>query len=446
MTHLPPRPQQSLQRLLRFLPLSLPYLTWLLTLVGWFLSLWIIIPAPIFALLPLSVGTPEISPWLLGLNGLMLLWHATAMRFAIRSIPSRRPLAPLLALLLAGCALLLSALPLAQLPSTLAQANQTFTQVLGPNALATPNPLSTPNVYNPRPQPFVFTDSLRGIPIPEVRIDRHIPFAHPDGIPLTLNLYRPLAASPNPSASSSPSARPNLQSAPQPQLYPGLITLYGGAWQRGSPDQNETFNRYLAAQGYAVWAISYRHAPRYPFPAQRDDVRSALTFIAQQAAHYNTDLNRIALMGRSAGAQLAMLAAYQDPSPIAIKAIINYYGPVNLIAGYNQVPSPDPIGSRATLTAFLGGSPSEVPDRYDQASPINAVKPGLPPSLLIYGGRDNIIRAEYGQVLAEALQAQGNPVIFITIPWADHVFDAVFSGISNQVALYYTERFLAATL
>jgi acetyl esterase/lipase len=140
-----------------------------------------------------------------------------------------------------------------------------------------------------------------------------------------------------------------------------------------------------------------------------------------------------------------MLAAYQ-PSPIQFRAVVGYYGPVNLTAGYYEVPTPDPIESRSTLRAFLGGTPDEFPHLYEQASPLLLVKPQLPPSLLVYGGRDHVVQSKYGRALGLALREQGNQAVFIEIPWADHVFDAVFSGVSNQMAIYYTERFLGWAL
>ena len=75
-----------------------------------------------------------------------------------------------------------------------------------------------------------------------------------------------------------------------------------------------------------------------------------------------------------------------------------------------------------------------------------ARRKNLPPSLLIYGGRDHIVMSKFGKRLAQALTDQNNQAVFIEIPWADHAFDSVFQGVSNQFALYYTERFLAWTL
>ena len=389
----------------------------LLCLSSFLLCIWIVIPAPIFSLLPLSVGTPEISPWLLGIN------LTIAITLAIAIIKSQSGWAIRVSLVLIIAALILSALPLAQLSQARSQADQSMRSNLNPDSLKKPN-LDRSKF---RQQPFSLTDALRGFtPVP-VRETVDVPFANPDGVTLTLNIYRPPTVS-NPLSN-----------------YPAIVLIHGGAWQRGTPGQDATFSRYMAHQGYVVWAISYRYAPQYHFPAQLNDVRSALTFIQQHATEYETDLTRMAIMGRSAGAQLASLAGYES-SAIAFRAVVNYYGPVNLTAGYYDIPTPDPIGSRSVLTDFLGGTPDEKGAEYFAASPLNAVRKNLPSSLLIYGGRDHIVMSKFGKRLAQALSDQNNQAVFIEIPWADHAFDSVFQGISHQFALYYTERFLAWTL
>jgi acetyl esterase/lipase len=386
---------------------------WLLTLVGLFLSIWIVLPAPIFSLLPLSVGAPEISPSIICLDtaalilGSIKLWNR---------YPHKRRRS-LLSLCLLVLALGLSSSPLSQFGAVQQQAEQAIAASLGRDYQHDLSPLLTAKM---RSKPLILGDLWRGIPQSPVRIDRKIPFAQPDGVNLSLTIYRPA----------------------QVGTYPGIISIYGGAWQRGSPDSDDTFNRYIVAQGYVVWSIDYRHAPAYQFPAQLEDVRSALSYIKEHAASNETDLDRVAVIGRSAGAQLAMLAAYA-PTPFPIRAVVDYYGPVDLTAGYYDPPTPDPIESKSVLRDFLGGTPQQFAELYRQASPLNTVKPDLPASLLIYGGKDHIIEAKFGKRLAQNLNAQGNRAVFIEIPWADHAFDVVFSGLSNQLALYYTERFLA---
>ena len=67
----------------------------------------------------------------------------------------------------------------------------------------------------------------------------------------------------------------------------------------------------------------------------------------------------------------------------------------------------------------------------------------LPPTLLIYGGRDNVVESKYARQFAEKLNESGTSAAYLEIPWAEHGFDEIFSGVSSQLSLYYTERFLA---
>ncbi|MEO1352862.1 MAG: alpha/beta hydrolase [Cyanobacteria bacterium J06635_15] len=378
------------------------------------LSVWVVLPAPIAPLLPLSVGAPEISPWLVGVNGILLGGYL----YGWRQLGAGKLGA--IALGLVTLALILSLVPPSQWQRTNRSAQQAMVATLG-TEYAT---LSTPLIANQqRTAPFSLGALVGGIQPAPIRHHREIPFATPNGVLLSLDIYQPAAVG----------------------TYPAVVMVYGGAWQRGSPEDNAQLGRYLAAQGYVVWAIDYRHAPQHPFPAQLKDVQTALAFLVQHAVEYDTDPTRIALFGKSAGAHLAMLAAYQ-PDALPIRAVVNYYGPVDLLAGYYDLPKPDPLDTRSLLVDFLGGTPDQISDRYRAASPANFITADLPPTLLIYGGKDHIVMSRFGQVLAERLQAEGNAAVYIRLPWADHAFDAIFNGLSNQLALYYTERFLAWAL
>lgn len=392
-------------QLWQFIPLFL-------TGLGFFLSLWIIVPAPTFSLLVFGVGVPELSPWVAGLN--MIALCLILFRFQ----PSYLDI---FALVLTLIAIALSLLPLIQFPTANARFQLEMKSVLGKDYLKQISPALRATM---RPQPLILADVFRGITLPEVRIERDLQFANPDGQELNLNVYRPLT----------------------PGKYPGLIVIYGGAWRQGNPSDYEHFSRYIAAQGYSVIAIDYRHAPQYQFPNQLEDVQTALKFISDRADELEIDRQRVALIGRSAGAQLASIVAYQNQSQIKFQAIINYYGPVNLVYGYRNPPSPDPIDTRQVLEDFLGGTPETKLKLYQQASPIKYLKPNLLPSLLIYAQRDHLVEAKYGKLLYERLQITNNCAALLTIPWAEHAFDVVFSGVSNQLALYYTERFLAWSL
>ena len=394
-----------------FLKKVVSFLLLLLTVIGFLLSIWVIVPAPNYSLLPLGVAAPEISP-------LLLIINAIAFCLAIVQLPNKWLFT--ICLIFSVFGITISSLPLSQFSAANKQFQTEIEAVLGRNYLAQiPQELR----QKMRSQPFNFKDLITGIPQSKVRIERDLTFARPNDVPLKLNSYRPL----------------------QPGKYPTLIVVYGGAWRSGSPNQYEQFSRYMANQGYSVVAIDYRHAPQYQFPTQLKDVITALQYVYHHAEDLEIDVNKIALLGRSAGGHLASLAAYQQPT-IPIKATIGYYTPINLTKAYYDLPTPDPIGTRKILRDFIGGEPEQFFDLYQQASPINYVKDNLPPTLLINGRRDHLVAASYGKDFSQKLRAKDNLAVFLEIPWAEHAFDAVFSGISNQIALYYTERFLGYVL
>lgn len=381
-----------------------------LSILGLLLSLWIIIPAPTFGLLPFGVVVPEISPWLIVINAIALAL----------TIPTNKSWWSNLIIVCSLIGLFLSLLPLAQFPLANRVFETELERVLGNEYLAK----IPQNVREKmRPKPLVIADIFRGISIPKVRIDRGIVFASPEGLDLKLNTYRPLTSGKNPT----------------------LIVIYGGGWRTGSPDDYEQFSSYMAAHNYTVVTIDYRHAPEHQFPKQLEDVENALNYIQSHADYLEVDLTKIAVMGRSAGGHLATLAGYKE-NAISFKAVVNYYAPVDLAHGYYDLPTPDPIDVQKILGDFLGGTPEEKPGLYQQASLTTHLRADLPPSLLIYASRDHLVKAEFGRKLYDKLKTTDNSAALLEIPWAEHAFDAVFFGVSNQLALYYTERFLASTL
>lgn len=276
-----------------------------------------------------------------------------------------------------------------------------------------------PIVRYPREAPLSFRRLLLGLEEGDAVVHSGITINAASS--LTMNVYQPAAG----------------------DRHPILVQIYGGSWQRGVPGDDAAFARYLASRGYAVFAIDYRHAPAAKWPAQIDDVRAAIAWVRSHAVDYHADASRIAIIGRSAGAQLAMLAGFTDPD---IKGVISYYGPVNLTRGWREPPRPDPIGSRPVLEAYLGGTPDQVPAQYKDASPIEHISATVPPTLLIYGSRDHIVQAMYGRDLHAHLAAAGAQSQLVEIPWADHAFDAIPGGLSGQLSLWHTEQFLQKVL
>ncbi len=349
-----------------------------------FVCAWILIPAPSHFLLPLAVGSVELSPLLL-VCGLML--SVVAAPHARRSDLAR------LAVVLSATASTLCLAPLAQLPLTLYGFNQAIAKT---------------SVEPPSSRPG------------NVRVTRGVEFSKSDGVPLSLDVYRP----------------------PSGDGFPILLQIHGGSWQTGSPSSQEWFSRHFAQRGYLVVAISYRLAPEWKWPEQIVDVRNALYWISEKSPAFGGDPRRIVVIGRSAGAQLAMRLAYQE-GPSSIRGVVNYYGPVDLADGWRTPPQPDPADIRGILEALIGGTPAQKPEHYRHASPITYVSKAVAPTLSFYGGRDHIVESRFGRSLDAALARAGATSVLLELPWSEHAFDAVPYGVGRGISLYYTERFVA---
>lgn len=226
---------------------------------------------------------------------------------------------------------------------------------------------------------------------------------------------------------------------------PCIIVIHGGSWRSGDSQQLAPLNSYLAARGYAVASLNYRLAPNWRFPAAREDVAAAFNFLKTHADSLHLDSQCFVFLGRSAGGHLALLAAYTLRDP-AIRGVISFYGPTDLHWSYAHPGNPLVIDTHNILHAFLGGSPQEVAATYDAASPLRFVNSSTPPTLLIHGGRDELVSIRHSERLAESLVQNQVPHFLLHLPWATHGADFNFSGPFGQMSTYAIENFLTAIL
>jgi acetyl esterase/lipase len=226
---------------------------------------------------------------------------------------------------------------------------------------------------------------------------------------------------------------------------PCVVAIHGGGWSMGDRRESPVIPRFyhwLASEGYSVAAIDYRLAPQAIWPAQRNDVLAAIAFLRSNSGRLKIDPQRIVLLGRSAGAELAEVAAYGNRDP-GIRGVIALYGPTDLIASWEDQGDSDSFPQRRILEQYLGGMPATVPQAYQQASGARIVQPGDPPTLLIHGGLDSLVPMEQSQLLAKKLEEEGVPHALIVIPWDSHGFDYLsFDGPGGQITAYAVEWFL----
>lgn len=222
---------------------------------------------------------------------------------------------------------------------------------------------------------------------------------------------------------------------------PCVVVIHGGSWCGGNSQQLPELNSELARAGFQVASVNYRLAPKYHNPAPIDDISEALKYLKKNSRELKIDTNNFILLGRSAGAQLAMVAAYTKQIE-GVRGVVNFYGPTDMVRGYEVPANPFVMDSRKVLEDFLGGPLSKVPQVYKASSPLEVVGTRSIPTLIIHGENDALVSIEHGQRLQQKLAANKIPHYMLSLPWATHGCDYTLKGPSGQLTTYAVQYFV----
>jgi acetyl esterase/lipase len=359
---------------------------------------------------PVGMVVPEIALWLVPLP---ICFAAAALWLGRRN---RRWLTGITVALCAAAVILLSK-PAVQAWRLGQSLDATLDAAFGAPMVSAPcRPFSLAAVVVPRNPAPVAVETLQ----------------YADG--LALDFYRAAAAGlSSPTSGHSP--------------RPCVVVIHGGSWLHGNRMDDGTtrwLNDWLVGIGYAVASIDYRLAPDFKWPAQRDDLLAAIKFLRQHAAALGIDSDRLVLLGRSAGGQIATAAAYAEVIP-GVRGVVDIYGPTDFDMTWDAATRPRSLDHRYNLELFLGGSPETARAVYQSASGAMLVTARAPPTLILHGGLDINVFPEQAERLDRKLAAAGVPHALVSLPWAGHAFDLVhFNTPGAQVGRYAIARFLAS--
>lgn len=374
-------------------------------------TVWIVVPAPSYKFFEVAVGASEWSLWFgaLGLAGVGLSLLALAAG-------SRWP---------AWAALSLGAVAV---------------------ALAMIPPLDAWRVARENKLELSLRQYLFGTPEnPTVIVERTSEtFATVAGQALKLDVY---------------SARAKAET----RKLPAIVVVHGGSWSAGERSDYPQWNEWLAGQGYVVFDIDYRLAPQPNWQTATGDVKCAVGWVKANAERYGVDAARIALLGRSAGGHLALLAAYSTGEAalasscvaaattttapdLSVRAVVSLYAPTNLKWGFEHPANERVLDGPGKIREFIGGTPESAAEACTLASATSHVNADTPPTLLFHGGRDQLVRDENMRLLADKLRLQNIPHRAVLIPYAQHAFDYNFDGWGSQLARQFISQFLRTHL
>ena len=176
---------------------------------------------------------------------------------------------------------------------------------------------------------------------------------------------------------------------------PVVVFFYGGSWNSGTRAGYAFVGRALAAQGFVTVVPDYRLIPEIRYPSFVEDSAAAVRWVTAHAANYCGDGGSVVLMGHSAGAYIAAMLSV-DPRWLgdtrkAVKGFVGLAGPYDFT----------PFDVDASRAAFgQAAHPAET-------QPVNWAGPGDPPTLLLYGEDDTVVRPRNSEALAARLLAGG---------------------------------------
>jgi acetyl esterase/lipase len=235
----------------------------------------------------------------------------------------------------------------------------------------------------------------------------------------------------------SPNQNPQLMDIYTPKnvqqntLMPVVEMVHGGGWTGGSRGPLNSIQPVpeipdimlgLLKQGFMVTSIDYRLAPKYPFPANIEDVKCSIRYLRAHASEYDIDSHHIGLMGSSSGGHLVSLAGLAGPSAgwdvgeytdqsSVVQAVVDMFGPEYLNSGIGNAAMRDPSIFGSGPTALTKASPPTY---------ISKVPNTDPPFLIIQGNKDQTVPPYHSVRFYQQLVAAGQPAMFHMIQNAGH--------------------------
>ncbi len=205
---------------------------------------------------------------------------------------------------------------------------------------------------------------------------------------------------------------------------PVIVYFHGGGLVMGSNHSFEPLARELAsAATVTVVAVEYRLAPEWPPPAQFDDAYAATEWVSRHADELGVDVDRLAVVGDSAGGSLAAavaLAARDRGGPAICAQVLLYPGldrdmTAPSIAALADAPmlARDDIDYMHALAGGDAADPYQVPAHADDLS-------GLPPAIVVTAGCDPI--RDWGERYAARLRDAGVQTTVTRYPGMYHGF------------------------
>lgn len=236
---------------------------------------------------------------------------------------------------------------------------------------------------------------------------------------------------------------------------PVLFYIHGGGFMAGSFTETDADLRWFANQGWLVISVQYRlwRAQEPTWDKAPADIACAAAWIQNNAHRYGGDLQRLSLLGDSAGGNLAVnyayaLASNQVQTPCGDKlpqpnAVVVQYPAVDPIAVYEQGFPVKDFEPKMLLSGYLGGDPYALPDRVQTINSYTYLSTKAPSTLVIAPEQDSLIPSWSVYRFAHNARMDGVDIELVRIPFANHAYNQFAeNSLGNQARRSITQRYL----
>ena len=236
-------------------------------------------------------------------------------------------------------------------------------------------------------------------------------------LPSTVAIHENLELSPFP-----PLHADLLSPRTQKHPLPAVVWLHGGGWRWGNRRQAMERLFLLVEAGFVCIPVDYRLTDSAIFPAQLEDVKTAVRWVVNNAVDLGVDAARIALFGGSAGGHLGLLAALSGTPDIA--AVVAAFPPTDLLTLDEFPEGVESVMEHHTADScegrLLGGAVADQQDKARQASPIHHIRADAPPCLLLHGELDAYVSVHQSRQMTKAMTEAGCDVTYREFPKGGH--------------------------
>ncbi len=258
----------------------------------------------------------------------------------------------------------------------------------------------------------------------DIKITPDVVYGHKHGLALTFDVF-------------CPQKNPNGA---------GVLFMVSGGWHsRWQPPETMLgFTKALCQKGFTVFAVRHGSSPKFVIPEIAADVRRSVRFIRLNSKRFGVDPQRLGVYGYSAGGHLSLLLGTTSD-----KGNSKEKDPV--LRQSNRVAAVVAICPPTDLRPFVNPESwyyDKFPalqfdsDKAAEFSPVANVSKDDPPTLLIHGDQDKLVKIDHSQTILKLFQQEGVTSELVTIEGAGHGFQGKDQQRATQEMVAWFEKFL----